>query len=221
MLKKAILIGAGVVVASSLILFLIPWGSYESTIEKTALTTPNNNRPEAEKMTSPSLDDLEGSYTADEKAAAEILFTTKGLKDTKGGFEAFDISLHIPDDFRKSELHVKIATESINTGNAMRDKHLREEEFFDVENYPEISFVSTAIDLGDTAYTTEGMLTMNGTNHPLILPFKHLGGGEKNGVAFEAFEGAFAIDRTAYGQEASSGVGDEVTVSFYCELEKK
>lgn len=219
---KKIVIGVVIVgVIGILAVFLIPWGEYESQLEKTELS---NQVEEGDSWKDNlTLDGLEGTYYVDstQKNRAEILFLTEGLKDTKGGFDGFTITLNMPDDFKNGGINVWIDTKSINSGNAMRDEHLMEEDFFHAEKYPSITYNSSKIELGDTSYVAKGELTLNGLTKALDLPFKHLGGGEKDGVPFEAFEGSVIFDRTQYGQQESSGAGNEVTISFYCELEKQ
>ena len=163
MLKKIIIIGSLLIITTVVVLLVMPWGEYQSDLEKTELTeeivySEDENIP-------PSLDELEGEYTivAGENIAAEIMFLTDGLKDTKGGFEEFTISFDIAEDFKQSTLSVIIKTASLNSGNAMRDKHLAEEDFFHTEKYPEITYVSSAVTLGDTSYIAKGQLTLNGT----------------------------------------------------------
>lgn len=215
MLKKIIIGGIIVVVLTAVILMVIPWGEYESDLDKSELQESiefNADTTEA----APSLDELEGLYAVSAGETAEILFNTDGLKSTKGGFKAFDISFEVAEDFTASKLDVVIKTSTINTGNSMRDEHLVDEFFF-AEKYPTIEFHASTISLGDTSYVANGELTMNGTTKALDVPFLHLGsGGESN--AFEAFEGNFEIDRTTYGQSEESGVGNIVRIEFYCEL---
>ncbi|UKN00481.1 YceI family protein [Paracrocinitomix mangrovi] len=218
MLKKIIIGTVIVVVLAVAIIFIIPWGEYESNIEKSNLeeTIDYNNE---EVNSSPSLDTLLGTYyTSTKDGVAEILFHTDGLKTTKGGFTEFEITFEVPEDFKQSTLSVKIVTESLNTGNSTRDEHLREEGFFHVEKYPEINFISSSVEMGDTSYVAKGELTLNGTTKSLDVPFLHLGSGGETTAKFEAFQGSFEIDRTAYGQDEETGVGNIVKVNFYCEL---
>lgn len=220
--KKKILLIVGLLVVCGIVTTVIiinnNWGEYESDITKSDLkdTIEFSND---EEVAPPSLDDLEGNYFVDKaNGTAEILFHTKGLKATKGGFKDFTIEFNVPDDFKTSELTVKIKTKSIDTGNEMRDEHLMDIEFFDAANHPEITYMSTSVALGDTSYIAKGELTLNGTTKSLDVPFLHLGAGGEGNNKFEAFEGAFVIDRTAYGQQESSGVGNIVNLNFYCEL---
>ncbi|MBD3638072.1 MAG: YceI family protein [Crocinitomicaceae bacterium] len=225
MIKKIAIIGGVLAVVTVVIIFAVPWGSYESTLEKTELTDTVDYNNEENGESTPSLDSLEGSYTVKVKNSkggnAEILFHTDGLKSTKGGFEDFSITFEVPDNFKKSELTVKIKTASVNTGNDTRDEHLQEEGFFHSSKYPEIIFQSNEIILGDTSYVAKGELTLNGSTKELEVPFHHLGAGGEKKNRFEAFEGAFEIDRTAYGQDESTGVGNIVKINFYCELKRQ
>lgn len=220
MLKKIIIIGVVLVAIGAIVLYAIPWGEYQSELEKTELTNEVEYDKTAE-ISAPSI--AEGLYQVNSKESkhAEILFTTSGLKDTKGGFGEFDISFDVKSEFKSSILDVVIQTKTINTGNVMRDEHLLEADFFDAAKYPTIEYHSTAIDFGDTSYITTGSLTLNGMTKELDIPFLYKGGGERDLIPFEAFEGKVTFDRTKYGQSESSGVGNEVTISFYCELEKK
>ena len=67
-------------------------------------------------------------------------------------------------NLRSSELELSINSNSINTDNQTRDKHLRKDEYFDVEKYPLIIFKSTKIELATrlNRYNVEGNLTIKG-----------------------------------------------------------
>ncbi len=63
-----------------------------------------------------------------------------------------------------SEIDVTVNSTSVNTDNTARDKHLRKEEYFDVEKFPLISFKSTKIEKATrlNRYNVEGNLTIKG-----------------------------------------------------------
>ncbi|MFT4602448.1 MAG: polyisoprenoid-binding protein YceI [Arenicella sp.] len=220
MIKKILIIGVVLAVVAVGIVMLVPWGEYESNLEKTELENVVEY-DETQEITAPSIPEGTYSVTSENKTTAEILFLTSGLKDTKGGFDNFTIEFSVAAEFKSSSLSVEIETKSIQTGNVMRDEHLLEADFFDAEQYPTITYTANAIDFGDTSYVAKGSLTLNGTTKELDVAFLHLGGGEKDDVPFQAFEGSVIFDRTQYGQEESSGAGNEVTLNFYCELEKQ
>lgn len=217
---KKIGIGIAIVaVIAAVLFFVVPWGEYESKIDKSAVNQAVEKDSTGNVI--PSLSLIEGVFVAASKDSsnAEILFDVDGLKKTKGAFESFTIQFDIKPDYTQSELTVSIASNSINTNNGMRDEHLLDADFFDAATYPEILFNAATIAISDTGYVTKGELTLLDATKPIDVPFKHLGNGKNDdGVAFEAFEGNVVFDRTAYGMEEVSGAGNVVTLSFYCEL---
>ncbi len=219
MLKKIIIISVILIGIGIAIIILAPWGEYESTIEKSEVEAIE--AVDSTGTTIPTLSLITGNYyiKSGENAQAELLFDVDGLKTTKGAFERFEVDFKIDSNYMASQLSVNIEAGSINTGNGMRDEHLAEEDFFHVKKYPTINFSSKSVQVSDTGYVATGELTLIGNTKPLDLPFKHLGKGtDKNGNDFEAFEGTFTFDRIAYGMTETSGAGNIVTVSFYCEL---
>ncbi|HET9381332.1 MAG TPA: YceI family protein, partial [Streptomyces sp.] len=69
--------------------------------------------------------------------------------------------------------------DSIDTGNAMRDGHLKSSDFLDVERHPEIRFVSTGLTpaAGTDRWTVHGELGLRGVVRPVDLDLVHLGTG--------------------------------------------
>lgn len=220
MVKKIVLVVGSLIVIGVVIIMVVPWGQYESDLEKSDLSDEIEFSNDTNEVETVSLDNLEGFYQVDitKGGTAEILFNTDGLKTTKGGFKDFQITFNIAEDYTQSVITVKIKTASLDTGNEMRDEHLVEEEFFDAAAHPEINYKSSSVVLGDTSYIAKGELTLNGTTNALDIPFSHIGSGGEGEDKFEAFEGTFEFDRIEYGQMESSGVGNLVKVNFYCEL---
>ncbi|WP_066758605.1 YceI family protein [Crocinitomix algicola] len=222
MLKKIIIIAIILVALVLGVLYFIPWGEYESTIEKSEVT--QQNAQDSTGNTIPTLSLVQGHYSVQsgEHAQAEVLFDVDGLKSTKGAFEEFKIDFILPEDFTQGELTVEINAKSINTNNTMRDEHLLDPDFFHTEKFPTITFKADQITEGDTSYMAVGNLQLLDANNPIEVPFNHLGNGtNKNNEEFEAFEGKFTFDRTKYGMEEVSGAGNVVTIHFYCELIKE
>ena len=78
-----------------------------------------------------------------------------------------------------AKVAVTIDTASIDSNHAERDKHLRDEEFLDVEKFPEARFVSTAYrDLGDGKGELRGELTLHGVTRPLSIDVTFIGAGD-------------------------------------------
>src|SRR5579863_1512227 len=105
---------------------------------------------------------LSGDYTFD-VAHSTFGFVARHVMVTKvrGTFREFEGSAHLDFvDLSKSSVLVTIKVASIDTRNADRDAHLRSNDFFAMEEYPEIRFVSTAVaETGPSRYTLAGDLT--------------------------------------------------------------
>lgn len=67
-------------------------------------------------------------------------------------------------DLKTSEINVSVNSNSVNTDNSARDKHLRKDDYFDVEKFPVITFKSTKIESATrlNRYNVEGILTIKG-----------------------------------------------------------
>src|SRR5687768_9438106 len=92
------------------------------------------------------IEDLTGDYSLD-VAHARIGFTARHAMVTsvRGAYEEVEGTAHLDAaDPSKSTAKVKIKVGSIDTGQEQRDAHLRSPDFFDIEQYPELTFVSTA-----------------------------------------------------------------------------
>ncbi len=195
-------------------------GGYESKIDKTGGLEIVDSVDTLGRIT-PAMDLLLGDYNVNSQTGkAEILFDVDGLKSTQGAYTKFVISLNVPDDYTKSELNVSIEASSIDTENEMRDEHLREADFFDVKKFPKITFRSREFVFNDSNYTCYGDIGFIGLEKELNFDFRFLGGKDFDNKRIEVFEGTFIFDRINYGMEESSGIGNEVNVSFYVELEK-
>lgn len=98
---------------------------------------------------------------------SELTFQVKHMmiSKVKGEFRTFDAEIMTNDEtFTNATIKVTVKTDSIDTNNADRDIHLKWWDFFNIEQYPEITFESTTFN-GDV----EGSLTMNGITKPVVL----------------------------------------------------
>ncbi len=99
-----------------------------------------------------------------------------------------------PNDLNASFFKLTIPTTTINTGINARDKHLRKSKYFDVEEYPNLTFSSTKITKTQEGYTLTGNLTMKETTLPVEIPFTvEVVDGKKY------FIGNTELDRRDYG----------------------
>lgn len=116
---------------------------------------------------------------------SEVSFSVRhmGLSKVRGNFNTFSGEITTAADPEKSAVTATVAADSIDTNNADRDAHLRNEDFFDTEKYPEISFKSTEVRF-NSAETGEihGDLTLHGVTKPVVFSF------ELGGIGTDAYD---------------------------------
>lgn len=124
------------------------------------------------------------------------------ISKVKGGFDTFHADLNLnPDDLTDAEINFTIDVSSINSNNADRDNHLRSADFFDVENFPKITFVATDIKkTDDDEYKLTGDLTIKDVTKPVTFDVEYGGKGTNPwGVEVVAFEAETKINRKEFG----------------------
>ena len=102
-----------------------------------------------------------------------------GISSVHGRFTDFSGRIEIaPDEVAKSRVEAVISAASIDTGNGMRDGHLKSPDFLDVETYPEITYRSSGLTpAGSDRWTVHGELTLHGVVRPVDLDLAYLGTG--------------------------------------------
>ena len=104
---------------------------------------------------------------------SEIGFKVKHMMFTNvsGNFEKFDASIETEgDDFTTAKFDFSGEIDSINTGNADRDNHLRSADFFDAEQFPTLTFKSTSFEKeSESDYKLTGDLTLHGVTKSVKL----------------------------------------------------
>ncbi len=171
-----------------------------------------------------------GTYKAD-TTHANVGFTISHMviSTVRGHFDEFDATVVLADDGTVERAEAVIQAASINTANEKRDNHLRAPDFFDAENYPEITFKSTGVGEEDGQKVLRGQFTMHGVTKDVAFPFTVKGpvqdpwGNTKIG-----FKLSGVIDRTDYGltwskvlETGGLVVGEEVTLDVELEFAKQ
>lgn len=114
----------------------------------------------------------------------------------------------------KSTFELTIHADSIDTGNAARDEHLRQPDYFDTKQYPTITFKSTSVKAIKGGYEVEGEFTMHGTTNPITLVL--MGGKEIDfrGTKRVGFSTECSVKRSDFGfdPKAIGPIGDEARI---------
>lgn len=102
-----------------------------------------------------------------------------GISSIRGHFSDFSGQIKIAARVEESSVFAAIKTASIDTGNKMRDDHLRSPDFLEVDAYPEITYRSTEdlLPTGPDRWTVRGELTMRDRTRPVDLDLTYLGVG--------------------------------------------
>ncbi|MEV6563190.1 YceI family protein [Streptomyces kronopolitis] len=101
-----------------------------------------------------------------------------GISSVHGRFTEFSGRIEIAEDLEKSRVEAVIKAASIDTGNGMRDGHLRSEDFLNVETYPELTYRSAGLaPAGTDRWTVHGELSLHGVVRPVDLELSYLGTG--------------------------------------------
>jgi len=148
-----------------------------------------------------------------------------GLAYIHGRFDDFSGNFTIDtSDPTKSAFSLSIKSESVDTNNSKRDDHLRSPDFFNVKQFPTISFTSTSVKPIDGGYEVTGDLTLHGATKPVTFSLKGGASAEfPKGVSRTGFSTSqIVVKRSDFGVGKPMPVlGDEVYVSISFEGTKK
>ena len=146
------------------------------------------------------------------------------VRGTFDRFEGdFDYAPGHPEQWKAS---ATVQAASIDTRVEKRDTHLRSKDFFDVEQYPTITFKSTGVsDVTATSAKLQGLLAIHGVEKPVVLEVTvHGEGKDPWGNTRSGFTATTTIDRKDFGvswnKVAEAGqllVGEEVEVTLEVE----
>jgi polyisoprenoid-binding protein YceI len=137
-------------------------------------------------------------------AHSSIQFTVSHMviSEVTGRFQDFSGNIVAKNsDFNDASVNVNIKAASITTSNEKRDAHLKSADFFDVEKFPEASFVSKSMTkTDDGTYQIAGTLTMHGVARDVVLDAKFKGSAKSPwGQNVAAFRASTKINREDWG----------------------
>jgi len=153
------------------------------------------------------------------------------VSNVKGVFGKLQGVVEIDDkNIAKSRVDVTIDTDSISTGVAKRDEHLRSADFFDVAKFPTMTFVSTkVVKNGKDKLKVSGNLTLHGVTRPVLLDLEGPTADSKDpwGNTRRGVSASTKINRKDFGlgwnkalETGGVVVGDEITISLEVEMIK-
>jgi polyisoprenoid-binding protein YceI len=130
--------------------------------------------------------------------------------DVNGSFSGLQGKIDFdPQNITNNNFDVTIDAGTVNTDNNLRDKHLKDDSYFDVKNYPRIRLVSGKITSNGGHYTLTGQLTIKGKSKEITFPFTAV--PVENGYQFK---GSFKINRKDFGVGGTSTIANELQVNL-------
>ncbi len=128
-----------------------------------------------------------------------------------GSLKGLEAKINFDQGGKDDSIEASVKTNTINTNNGARDRHLKKDDYFDVEKYPTMSLKSVSFSkVSKDNYKGSFKLTIKKTIKTIEIPFSFKKSG-KTGV----FEGSFVINRLDYGVGESSWIlGDNVTIKI-------
>ncbi|MFF9674969.1 YceI family protein [Streptomyces eurythermus] len=186
-------------------------------------TTPS--APAAPAVAGPDLTALTGDYVID-PAHSTLGFVARHamVTNVKGGFGDFTGTLRLDGaEPAKSTAALDVRVESIDTGNADRDTHLKSADFFKTDEFPTMTFRSTGVEvLGGEEYRVTGELSLLGVTKPLPIDLEFNGfakdpfGNERVGFTGKAeiLRSEFGLTWNAALETGGVLISDKVKLTF-------
>ncbi|MEK7400735.1 MAG: YceI family protein [Gemmatimonadota bacterium] len=166
---------------------------------------------------------IDATHSSVEFAVKHLMIST-----VRGRFSDVKGTLMLPES-GDATVDITIGAQSISTGVDARDTHLRSADFFDVEKFPELRFVSTHATRHGDGWGLEGNLTMHGVTNPVTLAVTEEGAGvDPWGNQKVAFSATGKLNRTHFGLTYNAAletggvlVGEEIKLSIDAQLVKQ
>ena len=119
-----------------------------------------------------------GTYELDVAHTSVEFVARHMLSKVRGRFTEFSGTVEVAERPEDSSVAVEIKTPSIQTDTEKRDEHLKSGDFLSIDDYPAITFRSTAVrPTGGTSFELDGDLTIKDVTKPVTLTGEFLGAG--------------------------------------------
>ncbi|MCA9942021.1 MAG: polyisoprenoid-binding protein [Anaerolineales bacterium] len=164
---------------------------------------------------------------------SHIYFTARHMMISKvrGAFESFSGTVNFDEENpTNTTVNIEVDLSSINTRDEQRDGHLKSPDFFDVENYPTMKFVSTKVEqVDENNGRLIGNLTIKDITKEVVLDVEYAGVAKSPwGTESAGFSASGSINRKEWGlnwnQALETGgvlVGDKINIEIELELVKQ
>ncbi|MGW1726152.1 YceI family protein [Streptomyces sp. NPDC002306] len=163
----------------------------------------DDTTPQAAAAVNPALAALTGDYSIDASHSTFGFVARHAMvTNVKGKFNDVSGSLHLDgSDPAKSTATIDITMDSVDTGSADRDGHLKSADFFKSDEFPKMTFRSTKAEaVGGDDYRITGDLTILGVTKPLTIDLEFNGSAtDPFGNERVGFEGTAQILRSEWG----------------------
>ena len=167
---------------------------------------------------------IDGAHSNVEFSVKHMMISTvKGMFQTVEGTVDWD-----GQNLETASVNARIDSSSLTTFNEMRDNHLRTNDFFDAEKWPDMTFQSTRVEPdGDDEFKVHGNLTIRDVIQPVVLDTEFEGLMDKDafGKRRAAFTATTTINRKDFGinwngtiEAGGVVVGDKVKVTLHIAL---
>jgi polyisoprenoid-binding protein YceI len=137
-----------------------------------------------------------------DKAHTNVLFSVSHLvvSDVEGKFKSFDGSMESDKaDFSDAKISFSVDVASVSTDNDMRDKHLKSDDFFNAEKFPQIKFESTSFTpAGGNKYKLTGNLTIRDITKTVTFDVSYGGTVNAMGGTHIGFKAKATVNRFDY-----------------------
>jgi polyisoprenoid-binding protein YceI len=159
-----------------------------------------------------------------DRAHSQVLFTVNhlGFTDMVGQFREFSGELLLDrEDLSKSSVTARINTASVDMNFDRLEAHLKNADFFDVENHAEMVYTSSRVELvGENQLKVHGELSLLGKSLPVALDVtvNKIGNHPMSGRPYAGFAASASLKRSDFGMTyAVPNVGDEIAIRISIE----
>ena len=158
-------------------------------------------------------------------AQVEFTYSHFGFSNITGRFDRIEGSIvHDAEDPANSSVQASIAIDSVSTGVADLDEHLRGSDFFDAGSHPVATFQSTAVKaVGEGRLEVTGDLSIHGVTQPVVMDvnINKIATHPMTGKPAAGFDASFRILRSEFGVGGfAPAVSDEVLVEITVEAQQ-